>query len=113
MSDPHASPAPGVPTELVVLLDATASALSGVDRRQDGRGVTWSIGGQPIAIVEGTMASFRIGREIGAAARNTPDASASALGPDWVALQPESLDDHARDRAVAWFAAAHRRAGRG
>lgn len=98
---------------LGALLEEAASELGGVLLRNDAGGVTWSVDGHPIASVEGPVASFRIGREIGAAARNTPDVSASPLGPDWVAFQPATIDDHARDRAVAWFAAAHRLAKRG
>lgn len=76
-----------------------------------GDGVTWSAAGRPIVVLDGATASFRVGAEIGAAARRTADAGDSSLGPDWVAFHPTVIDDHARDRITAWFAAAHRRAG--
>lgn len=97
--------------ELVPLLEEVASTLVGVTSTGRDRGLAWAVGGQAIAIVEDGTASFRIGREIGAAARNTPDTSASQLGPEWVAFCPAVLDGHARDRIVAWFGVAHRRAG--
>ena len=113
MTDAPAPNGPDASSGLVPLLEETASELGGVLPRRDAGGITWIVDARPIASVEGPVASFRIGREIGAAARNTPDASASALGPDWVAFQPATLDGHARDRAVAWLAAAHRLARRG
>lgn len=101
---------PGV--ELVRLLEETASTLAGVTASPRDGGFNWRVDGQVIVTVEGGTASFQIGREIGAAARNTPDASASPLGHEWVAFRPAILDGHARDRVVAWFGAAHRRAAR-
>lgn len=113
MTDAPGPNGPDASSGLVDLLEETASELGGVLPRREAGRITWSVDGQSIAHVDGPVASFRIGREIGAAARNTPDASASPLGQDWVAFEPATLDGHARDRAVAWFAAAHRLAKRG
>ena len=107
MGDPSGS---NGSTELGLLLEETAATLGGVLARTDSSGLTWTVDGQPIASLAGGTALFRIGREIGAAALKTPDTSASTLGPEWVGFRPATLDDHARDRAVAWFGAAHRRA---
>ncbi len=70
----------------------------------------WSREGRRFAGLACATASFRLGPEIAAAALRTPDVAASPLGPDWVAFSPPILDGHARDRLVAWFVAAHRRA---
>lgn len=72
-------------------------------------GGTWMGDREPIVVLDGETASFRVGIDIAAAARRTPDAAASTLGPEWVAFRPSTLDGHARDRIAAWFAAAHRR----
>lgn len=96
--------------ELVALLTEVASTLVGVTSVGRDGGLTWAADGRSIVMVDEGMASFRIGREIGAAARNTPDTASSPLGPEWVAFRPVTLDGHARDRIVAWFGAAHRRA---
>ena len=55
--------------------------------------------------------SSRSTRPSPTAAIRTPDATPSPRGPGWVAFAPAELDDHAADRAVAWFASAHRRLG--
>ncbi|MEO8468953.1 MAG: hypothetical protein ABI573_04725 [Chloroflexota bacterium] len=110
MTDPSHEEGTGTSIELVPLLEEVASTLDGVTSTPRDRGFAWAAGGHSIVTVEDGTASFRIGRDIGAAARNTPDASASPMGPEWVAFRPAVLDGHARDRIVAWFGAAHRRA---
>ena len=96
--------------ELVALLEEVAATLGGVTSVGRDSDLAWAVGGHSIVALEDGTASFRVGREIGAAARHTPETAASALGPEWVAFRPAILDGHARDRIVAWFAAAHRRA---
>lgn len=98
--------------DLLGALDGAASMLDPVPLREvhDG-GFSWSVDGQPIVTWSGASAAFRVGPDIAAAARNTPDAAESTLGRDWVAFSPAILDGHARDRIRAWFAAAHRRVG--
>ncbi len=79
--------------------------------RSDGS-IAWQVGGVDFSVVDptGMAVSFRLDPELAAAAQRTPDVSASALGPAWVRFQPALLDDHAEDRALAWFEAAYRRA---
>ncbi len=86
-------------------LDPAPTAEIHLDRQ------AWSWKGQEFAIAQGASASLRLGMEIAVAATRTPNVAGSELGPDWVRFSPPTLDDHARDRLVAWFAAAHRRAG--
>jgi hypothetical protein len=99
------------PAGLATALDASAAELEDVafeldetDRR------TWRRDGVEFAILDGSTVELRIGSTIAAAAVRTPDTSPSGRGPDWVTFTPPILDDHARDRLEAWFAAAHRRA---
>ena len=101
----------GVAAEIAAALEETARALlpvAAVERVGDE--FTWSRDGRRFAVQAGPSASFRIGADIGAAALRTPDVGGSPLGPDWVAFSPPTLDGHARDRLMAWFLAAHRRA---
>lgn len=58
----------------------------------------------------GNVATFRLDRVIAGAALRTPDTRPSARGDVWVEFAPAEVDDHAIDRAQAWFAAAYRRA---
>ncbi len=96
---------------LVAVLDHAAAALDPTPARDvAGFRVTWRVGERPIAVLDEATASFRVGVEIGAAARRTDDAGDSALGADWVAFRPPVLDEPAIDRITAWFAAAYRRA---
>ena len=72
----------------------------------------WSLAGRPFARLDaaGRTASFRLDVTLAAAARRTPDTSASGEGPAWVDFSPpQPMDGHAADRAAAWFAAAARR----
>ena len=73
----------------------------------------WSAGGRDVVVLDptGATVSFRLDPVLAGAARRTPDVSASPRGPEWVAFRPMTLDEHALDRAEAWFAAAVRRAG--
>ena len=72
---------------------------------------TWSRAGQPFAALsaDGAVAEFALDPPVAAAAARTPDVSPSPRGPGWVRFGPGVLDDHAADRATAWFASAHRR----
>jgi hypothetical protein len=93
------------------LLAATAAELAGVVRNDDPGGTEWQRGGRVFAVTSGSAAEFRLDGPIAAAALRTPDTGASPRGPEWVLFAPAALDDHAIDRAGAWFAAAWRRAG--
>jgi hypothetical protein len=74
-------------------------------------GLTWARGDRPFATVsaDGSNAEFGLDPAVAEAALRTPDVSPSEVGPGWVRFAPAALDDRAIDRAVAWFASAHRR----
>lgn len=76
-------------------------------------GIGWAIAGRLVATVDaaGRSAEFCLDPVLAGAARRTPDTGTSTRGPAWVRFAPAVLDDHAIDRAEAWFAAAVRRAG--
>ncbi|HEX6869144.1 MAG TPA: hypothetical protein VF119_10090 [Candidatus Limnocylindrales bacterium] len=73
----------------------------------------WRRGGVAFVSLDaaGVAAAFRLDAVLAGAARRTPDTSGSSRGAEWVTFAPAVLDDHAADRAGAWFAAAYRRAG--
>jgi hypothetical protein len=94
------------------LLAGEAAELPGVEAGTLGDGaITWSRGGRTFAVLSAaaTTAEFDLDPLVAEAAARTPDVSASARGGGWVAFTPPAVDDHAADRAVAWFASAHRR----
>lgn len=97
------------------LLEAAATDLESIEakRDQDG-GVTWARSGRPFAALTsgGEAAEFALDPAVAAAAARTPDVDPSPRGAGWVRFNPATLDDHARDRAKAWFESAHRRLGR-
>jgi hypothetical protein len=84
-------------------LDGTTTADGATDYERDG---------VVFASVDpaGTTAIFRLDRVLASAALRTPDTQPSDRGDVWVAFAPVEVDDHAVDRAQAWFVAAHRRA---
>ena len=97
------------------LLGAAATDLDGIEARGEPDGVlTWSRGGRPFAALSagGDAAEFGLDPVVAAAAARTPDVDPSPRGAGWVRFSPAPLDDHARDRATAWFQSAHRRLGR-
>jgi hypothetical protein len=98
------------------LLEGVAAGLVDVEvsRAPDGA-TTWAAAGRPFAIlsVDGLAAEFGLDGPVAAAATRTPDVVASPRGAGWVTFRPAVLDDHAADRATAWFASAHRRSSRG
>lgn len=97
------------------LLDDAAAEVDDIETitAADG-GVTWSRNGRPFAAIEGggDAAEFALDPAVAAAAARTPDVGPSARGSGWVRFRPATLDDHAADRARAWFESAHRRLGR-
>jgi hypothetical protein len=97
-----------------LLLDAAAEVPGlSADPSADGAGTDFRAGDALVAVVTADGAGeFRLDPAVAAAARRTPDTTASDRGPDWVRFAPAILDDHAADRAVAWLASAARRAGR-
>jgi hypothetical protein len=97
--------------ELLATLEAAAAELDDLAVEMDAEGGrTWSRDGIAFAILTAAGIELRIGAVIAEAAVRTPDTLPSGRGADWVTFAPPILDDHARDRLEAWFAAAHRRA---
>ena len=95
---------------LAELLAEAAEDLGGVTTDAEGAVVTWAAGPSVFATLDGDRAEFRLDPQVAAAALRTPDTSPSPRGTDWIAFAPPVLDDHAVDRAEAWFLSAQRRA---
>lgn len=53
---------------------------------------------------------LRLNPEVAEAARRTPATAASPRGHDWVLFAPPVVDEHALDRAEAWFVSGWRAA---
>jgi hypothetical protein len=97
---------------LAEVLAAIALELPDVRTASDALGaVSWSRGDRSFATLsaDGATASFALDPAVAAAATRTPDVAPSARGAGWVDFTPAELDDHAIDRAGAWFGSAHRR----
>ena len=94
------------------LLEEAAASLPDVvgEQQPDGAKI-WSRGGRPFAVLDEaeTAAEFALDGAVASAAARTPDVTISSRGVGWVRFRPTTLDDHAADRAAAWFASAHRR----
>ena len=92
-----------------------AAAELGLEGTPDTDGATRYASGAGLVFVTvdaaGLAAAFRLDRVLASAALRTPDTRPSARGDLWVEFAPAEVDDHAVDRAQAWFAAAYRRAG--
>lgn len=96
------------------VLEAAAADAADVARDPGTDGsLAWRRGDETFATLDaaGVSATFRLDPTLAGAARRTPDTSADDAGPAWVRFTPALVDGHAADRASAWFAAAHRRAG--
>jgi hypothetical protein len=76
--------------------------------------ITWARDGRAFSVLsaDGSVAEFALDPPVAAAAARTPDVSPSLRGGEWVLFRPTVLDDHAADRATAWFASAHRHVAR-
>jgi hypothetical protein len=96
---------------LADLLAPAVAAVPGCEAIEADGVTTWSLAGRPFAALAAGTAEFRLDAVVGAAARRTPDTASSPRGPEWVAFSPPVIDQYAEDRALAWFAAAGRRAG--
>jgi hypothetical protein len=94
------------------LLEDAAQGLPGIEATTAPDGSTgWSRGGRLFARVsrDGSVAEFALDQAVADAAIRTPDTAPSPRGAGWVAFSPPELDDHAADRAEAWFLSGHRR----
>ncbi len=97
------------------LLTEAGESLAGVSATVDASGgLIWDRTGRPFATAgaDGLTVEFRLDPAVAAAALRTPDTNPSRRGQDWISFRPESLDEHALDRAEAWFGSAWRRAER-
>lgn len=97
------------------VLSGSAEDLAGVSATiETAGGMLWDRTGRAFAAAgaDGASAEFRLDPAVAAAALRTPDTSPSRRGPDWIRFAPAELDDHAIDRAEAWFGSAWRRAER-
>jgi hypothetical protein len=95
--------------EQVALLEGTEVVQTG-QGGPAGQGTEYYLDHVLFASLAGDVAEFHLRDEVGAAALRTPDVAASARGPGWVRFAPKRLDEHARDRALAWLESAWRRA---
>jgi hypothetical protein len=98
------------PADLVAALQAAAAGTPDAVEAHGDEETSWSRAGNRFAVLRGTSVALRVGSAIAVAAVRTPDTSGSKHGPDWIAVAPADLDGPTRDRLLAWFAAAHRRA---
>ena len=103
MSEPESA-------SLAAIVEAAATDLEAVDRRDTTDGAEWSIGGVTFAAIKADAAEFRLARAVVEAALRTPGTARSVRGPDWIEFRPAEIDRHAIDRATAWLASAWRRA---
>ena len=93
---------------------AAATGLTGATAEAGADGsLTWSRAGRAFAVLsaDGSSAEFALDPAVADAAARTPDVASSPRGGGWIVFSPADLDDHAADRAVAWFASAYRRTG--
>ena len=93
------------------VLDDAATVEGVPGARADDGSEQWSGTTGPFAILaaDGRTVEFRLDPVLADAARRTPDTSGSDRGEAWVSFTPLVVDDHAADRATAWFHAAARR----
>jgi hypothetical protein len=98
------------------LLERAADELANVEATHAADGtMTWTCAGHSFAVLsaDGSTAEFALDPAVAAAASRTPDAAPSGRGAGWVRFSPIVLDDHAVDRARAWFESAQRRTAGG
>jgi hypothetical protein len=96
--------------DLAGLIAELASRMDDVGKASVGDATEYSRGGTVFAVVRANEAELRLLSDIGDAARRTPDTHESERGEDWVHFNPPALDQHAIDRAEAWFLIAYRAA---
>jgi hypothetical protein len=101
----------------VTLQEALEAVAAGLDPAPDvvvlpDGSIEWARDGIVFAALEATgdVVAFRLDEVLAAAAQKTPDTAPTPRGNPWVVFAPGVLDEHAIDRAQAWFEAAYRRA---
>jgi hypothetical protein len=95
---------------LSALLAEAATQLEGAAAVPTGQGTDYYLDDFLFASLAGGVSEFRLRDEVGVAALRTQDTAPSPRGAGWVRFAPKRLDGHARDRALAWFESAWRRA---
>jgi hypothetical protein len=98
-----------VAPDLAALCAELTAELDEVAASADGEGVAYSRHGAVFTRVFGPALEVRLPADIAEAALRTPDTSA-ADEPGWVRFAPKSDEQHATDRAEAWFVTAWRHA---
>ena len=100
------------PASLNELFDDLAQQLGAVDVVAAGDGSTeYRRGPRTYAVVNADgSAEVRLHPEVAEAAGRTPSTFGSPRGHDWVRFAPPELEQHALDRAEAWFLSAWRAA---
>lgn len=96
--------------DLASLVAGLAAGLPDATSSPAGGRTTWSRAAVAFATLDGGALELRLDTGVAAAALRTPDTTASSRGTPWVRFAPTALDDHAVDRATAWFSLAYRRA---
>ncbi len=104
----QANPGAAAEPTLAEVVDDLADDFADVERVDTPAGTDFTVGGIRFVHVAGPTVHFLLRPEVVAAATRTGDASASALGSDWVAFSPSRLDQYALDRAQSWFELGHR-----
>lgn len=95
---------------VVAAVEAAAAALDDVERVDLPDGPELRRAGRPFARVLDVAIGYRLAGRVASAALATPGVARSPSGPDWIVFTPESADQYAMDRALAWLELAWRRA---
>jgi hypothetical protein len=97
--------------DLMVLSADLAAELGDVSSSGDGGVVSYQRGGTIFARVSADSLEVRLPFDIADAALRTPDTSVVPGDLSWVRFTPQGREQHATDRAAAWFQMAWRHAG--
>jgi hypothetical protein len=97
------------PASLRELFDRL-SVDAACERVAEGEATEYRRGAQTFAVAEDEAIEVRLHPDIAEATRRTPSTGASSRGAEWARFTPPELDQHALDRAEAWFLSAWRAA---
>lgn len=100
------------PATLRELFDELADRAGAKTSGSPASGREYLRDGRAFATIDGDAAEVRLDPEIAEAVLRTPSTAASSRGAGWVRFAPPEFDQHARDRAEAWFLSASRAAER-
>ena len=101
---------PAAPQSLADLLADLADQLDDVAEAAQGDVTEYRRDATLFAVAAPADVELRLNPEVAEAARRTPATSLSGRGPEWVVFGPPVVDEHALDRAEAWFLSAWRAA---